>query len=201
MVALPIAGNGKLIEGRREAYPDLTNPDLTNPDLTNIGTANPDLTNPDLTNPDLTNPDLTNVDISAGSLTDVTWKLTNQGNTTATFAIHLVTPLGQQSVPPGFKLQLLLTRVYITPAMSNTACQLIQVGQSVLVTNIPNPRLFSPVSPDLTNPDLTNPDVTNSTITVAPGETARVTLRIQAPTKGCHTSEDTAHCAPRTVLT
>jgi uncharacterized protein YjbI with pentapeptide repeats len=163
--------------------PDLTNPDLTNPDLTNIGIANPDLTNPDLTNPDLTNPDLTNTDIRNGSLTDVSWTLKNQGNTTASFTIHLVTPLGQQSVPPGFKTQLLLTKTYITPTISNTTCQLIQVGQAVLVTNIPNPVFFSPASLDLTNPNLTDASVTNPTVTLAPGESARVTLRIEAPTK------------------
>ena len=168
--------------------PDLTNPDLTNPDLTNPGTATPDLTNPDLTNPDLTNPDLTNTNISAGSLTDFTWRLLNKGNTTSTFSIRLVTPYGKASVPAGFKTQLLITRTYATPAPSKTECKVIEYAQTQLVANIVNPKFVTPgtpdlTNPDLTNPDLTNPDLTNPTVTVAPGETVRVTLRVHAPTK------------------
>lgn len=163
--------------------PDLTNPDLTNPDLTNLGIPNPDLTNPDLTNPDLTNPDLTNADISNGSLTDVTWQISNKGNTTSTFAIRLVSPFGPKSVPPIFKTQLILHSTYTTPAASKTSCEVIKLGQNIVAANINNPAFLSPASPDLTNPDLTNPDLTNASITLGPGETAEVTLRIQAPTK------------------
>jgi hypothetical protein len=165
--------------------PDLTNPDLTNPDLTNLGVARPDLTNPDLTNPDLTNPDLTNADIQLNSLTDVTWTIKNQGNTTASFAIRLVSPFGRASLPEGFKTQMILHKSYATPALSTTSasCQVVELNQAILVANIVNPTFFAPVSPDLTNPDLTNPDLTNATISVAPGENAYVSLRVQAPTK------------------
>jgi parallel beta-helix repeat protein len=164
--------------------PDLTNPDLTNPDLTNTGTATPDLTNPDLTNPDLTNPDLTNADLAIRSLTDVTWTVRNRGNTTATFAVRLVTPRGKDSVPEGFKTQLILHKTYTTqilPTDPLATCHLIDLNQSILVANIVNPTFFSPVSPDLTNPDLTNPDLTNATIALAPGEQGLVTLRVHAP--------------------
>jgi uncharacterized protein YjbI with pentapeptide repeats len=181
--------------------PDLTNngtaaPDLTNPDLTNVGTAAPDLTNPDLTNPDLTNPDLTNTDIANGSLTDSTWKITNSGNTTTTFKVRLVLPNGQASIPQGFKLQLLLHKIYLTPGTAFTAgsgasssCTPNETTQNVLVANLPlntasfNPIFATPASPDLTNPDLTNADPANATITLAPGEQGRITLRIQARTK------------------
>ena len=164
--------------------PDLTNPDLTNQDLTNMGVAAPDLTNPDLTNPDLTNPDLTNFDIAAASLTDQTTKITNTGNTTATFAIRLVTPLGQASIPQNFKLQLILSKTYATPAAPTSgACQVIELNHNTVVANVPNPQFISPLNPDLTNPDLTNPDLTNTTLTLAPGETGLINLRIQAPTR------------------
>jgi hypothetical protein len=162
--------------------PDLTNPDLTNPDLTNLGLVSTPVTNPDLTNPDLTNPNLTFTDISANSLTDATWKLTNRGNTTASFKVRLVTP---GPVPANFKIQLLVNKSYAYPAVSLTSasCQLTQLNQNILVANILNPVFFSPTSPDLTNPDLTNPDPANATVTLEPGEIARISLRIWAPTK------------------
>jgi hypothetical protein len=165
------------------AAPDTTNPDTTNPDTTNPGTAAPDTTNPDTTNPDTTNPTLTFADISTASLTDVTRTITNGGNTTSTFKIRLVTPNGQASVPPGFKVQLILHKIYSSPAVSKSGCSLIEIAQNVLVANITNPVFFSPTSPNLSDPDITNPDPSSPTITLAPGEVGRVTLRIQAPTK------------------
>jgi hypothetical protein len=80
--------------------PDLMNPDLMNPDLMNPDLMNPDLMNPDLMNPgdvnvsllnpDLMNPDLMNTDFLNGTMTDTVWALTNNGNTTAAYDVHLV---------------------------------------------------------------------------------------------------------------
>ncbi|HBY61446.1 MAG TPA: hypothetical protein DEH78_16615, partial [Solibacterales bacterium] len=160
--------------------PDLTNPDLTNPDLTNPDLTNPDLTNPDLTNPvianpDLTNPDLTNPDLTNGSLTDATYRITNRGNTVAPYTVRLVK---KTDLPEGFKLQLIVYKVYTTPAAKG--CQLLESTRNVLVTNIVNPKLVAPA--EAANPDLTNPDLTNATLYLEPGEQARVTLRVLAPT-------------------
>lgn len=158
--------------------PDLTNPDLTNPDLTNPGVPNPDLTNPDLTNPDLTNPDLTNPDLTNGSLTDGTWRVTNRGNSTAAYNAKL---LLSGSVPPGFKTQMMIYRIYTTPAAKD--CVLLDKSHNVLIANIPRPRFFAPSDPTVTSPDLTNPDLTNATFSLAPGEQARISLRVAGPSK------------------
>jgi uncharacterized protein YjbI with pentapeptide repeats len=160
--------------------PDLTNPDLTNPDLTNLGIPNPDLTNPDLTNPDLTNPDLTNQSLVAGSLTDATWKLTNKGNTSAAYSVQF---LLKNQVPSGITLQVLVYKVYKTPAVKN--CQPVETLQNLLIANVTNPNVTGQHknlgNPDLTNPDLTNPDLTNPSIALAPGEVVNITLRIFNP--------------------
>ncbi len=160
--------------------PDLTNPDLTNPDLTNLGIPNPDLTNPDLTNPDLTNPDLTNQSLIAGGLTDATWQLTNKGNTSAAYTVQF---LLKNQIPSGITMQVLVYKVYATPAVKN--CQPVDKLQNLLIANVTNPNLSSEHNnlgnPDLTNPDLTNPDLTNASVALAPGEVAKITLRIFNP--------------------
>jgi uncharacterized protein YjbI with pentapeptide repeats len=181
--------------------PDLTNPDLTNPDLTNPGAANPDLTNPVISNPDLTNPDLTNPDLTNNVLTDATYRVTNKGNTVAPYTIRLVR---RTEVPAGFKLQLIVYKVYTNPAAKG--CTLSQTTQNQLVANIPNPKLI-PITgqnpdltnPDLTNPDLTNPDLTNATLYLEPGQQARVTLRILAPTKAAATTFVETNVSPTVV--
>jgi uncharacterized protein YjbI with pentapeptide repeats len=155
--------------------PDLTNPDLTNPDLTNPTKATPDLTNPVIANPDLTNPDLTNPDLTNNTLTDGTYKITNTGNTTAPYTVRLIK---KTDLPQGYKLQLIVYKVYTTP--SAKGCTLLETTHNQLVANIVNPN-FSDVS-QIGTVDLTNPDPSNVSLYLEPGQQARVTVRVLAPT-------------------
>ena len=72
------------------ANPDIANPDIANPDIANPDIANPDIANPDIANPDIANPDIANPDIANGAISDATWKLTNKGNTTATYTVQFL---------------------------------------------------------------------------------------------------------------
>ena len=79
--------------------PDISNPDISNPDISNVVVANPDISNPDISNPDISNPDISNPDISNPdisnpdisntTLTDVSWTVTNNGNTSTSFNVNL----------------------------------------------------------------------------------------------------------------
>jgi uncharacterized repeat protein (TIGR01451 family) len=164
--------------------PDLENPAIVNPDLENTRVANPsilnpdlenpDLENPDLENPDLENPDLENADLVNGALSDTTWTITNKGNTAASFTVKL--GLNRQ-LPLGFRSQLIAHKVYQTPTV--LGCSLLKQTQTVLLANIPNPRYVT--AAQFANPDLENPDLENLTVALAPGETARITLRVFDP--------------------
>jgi hypothetical protein len=157
------------------ANPDIANPDIANPDIANPDIANPDIANPDIANPDIANPDIANPDIANGALTDVTWAITNTGNTTATFDVDLF--FKNQNVPGGIKTQLILYRVYKTPESSSGAgCDTKLKTQNVLVANILNPVFKAPGSP--LTPDPANPSEKNATMWIEPGGTARITLRI-----------------------
>src|SRR6185503_6393093 len=162
--------------GSNEVYnPDLANPDLANPDLANPDLANPDLANPDLANvgvlnPDLANPDLATPDLANFSVSDATYSLTNAGNTTAAYKVRLV-----GTSPADVKLQLILSKRYLTPVAYQ--CNLAQEAQNSIDANIPRPPVTDPANPDLANPDLANPDLANATLSLAPGETARLTIR------------------------
>ena len=111
--------------------PDITNPDIAAADTENVLVLSPDITNPDLESllPDITNPtlsssDLTNYrllnpDITNGALLDATWRMYNRGNTSAVYDVNL---LLNGAIPSGFRLQLLLHKVYTTPEEQN--CEL-----------------------------------------------------------------------------
>jgi uncharacterized protein YjbI with pentapeptide repeats len=156
--------------------PDITNPDITNPDITNPDITNPDITNPDITNPDITNPDITNPDITNGSVSDTTWEVENKGTTSASYSVKL---LLNGAVPPGFKLQLILHRIYTTPVPDN--CNLGLQSHNVLIANIRNPEFTD--AADLANPDITNPDITNATLSLGPNEKGKITLRVVDPNR------------------
>jgi uncharacterized protein YjbI with pentapeptide repeats len=149
-----------------------TNPNITNPDITNPNITNPNITNPDITNPNITNPDITN-----GSIQDVTYPITNNGNTTASYTVKTAL---NGTVPSGIVLQLLINKLYQTPVAVN--CVLGVQTHWITVANITNPTLFMASNPNITNPDITNSAPTEASVTLAPGETAYITFRVVNPT-------------------
>ena len=177
------------IENIRVANPDIENPDIenpdienpdienvrvANPDIENLTITNPDIENPDIENPDIENPDIENPDIENGAVADVTWKVSNTGNTTAAFNVNVF--LAQQNLPTGVKTQLILFKTYRTPVTVANACQLGFQTRNVLVTSILNPTFIQPASAG--PPDQNDPSEKNASMWLAPGEEGRITLRV-----------------------
>ena len=166
--------------------PDIDNPDIDNPDIDNIQVANPDIDNPDIDNPDIDNPDIDNPDIdnpdidnpdidNQSLMTDVSWSITNTGNTTAAYNVNLF--FAQTTFKPEISTQLILYRTYKTPVVQN--CVLKSETRNVLVANVPNPQLVKSSTGQVSDPN--DPSATNATIYLAPGESARITLRVFDP--------------------
>jgi hypothetical protein len=171
--------------------PDISNPDISNPDISNVvvvnpdisnpDISNPDISNPDISNPDISNPDISNPDISNSAFADVTWTVSNKGNT---FSSYTVKTILASNFPQGFLQQLVIRRVYATPVASG--CSLTLQTESELLTNIVNP-MFSPQS-DVANPDISNSAIGNATVAVGPNQTLRITLRVVNPNKTTNTT-------------
>jgi hypothetical protein len=175
--------------------PNITNPNITNLNVDNISATNPNITNPNITNPNITNPNITNPnitnpDITNGSIQDVTYPVTNTGNTTSTYTVKVATNV---TVPSGIVLQLLINKLYQTPVAVN--CVLGVQTHWITVANITNPMLFTAANPNITNPDITNSAPTEGSVTLAPGETAYITFRVVNP------SPSTISFNPLTAIT
>jgi hypothetical protein len=162
--------------------PNITNPNITNPNITNVSATNPNITNttitnPDITNPNITNPNITNPDITNGSIQDVVYPITNDGNTTATYTVKTAT----FSAPPsGIVLQLIINKLYQTPVAVN--CQMGTETHWNTVANITAPKLYTASDPQLGNPNITNAAPNEASVTLAPSETAYITVRVVNPT-------------------
>ena len=182
------------------ANPDIANPDIANPDIANPDIANPDIANPDIANPDIANPDIANPDIANGAISDATWKLTNKGNTTATYTVQF---LIDRVIPSSIKSQLIINKTYSTPVANG--CSLTTQPQTAVVANIVNPTLLNQktlgrvrsvilaharahnglrvAQPRDSVSDITDDGLDNATVSVGPGETLNITLRFYNPDK------------------
>lgn len=157
--------------------PNVANPNISNPNISNLEIAdpnisNPNISNPNIANPNISNPNIANPNISNTALTDVTYELKNEGNTSASYTVNLI-----GNLPPTVSnVQLIVNKPYLTPTFSlENACQLSVQSQNILLTNV-NAPVFSNLS-DYTNPNIANPNISNATFMLAPGETALVTMR------------------------
>ncbi|MEP7118620.1 MAG: MBG domain-containing protein, partial [Acidobacteriota bacterium] len=149
------------------------NVNVANPDIENLTVANPDIENPDIENPDIENPDIENPDIENGAIADVTWTVSNTGNTTSAFNVNLF--LANAGVPAGTKTQLIVYKVYKTPVIDPNGCDLRTESRNLMLFNVPNPNF---ITPGQTLPNQNDPSDTNATLWLAPGEVGRVTLRV-----------------------
>ena len=109
-------------------------------------------------------------------MSDTTWTITNKGNTSGSYTVKLGL---SGTLPAGFRSQLIAHKIYRTPVV--LGCSLLKQTQTVLLANIPSPRFVAP--DEFLNPELENPELENLTIAIAPGETARITLRVFDPDK------------------
>jgi parallel beta-helix repeat protein len=120
----------------------------------------------------MTNPDMTNASVS-----DTIWTITNLGNTTSAYDVRLL--LRGTEVPDGFTTQLMIYRTYQTPVSRD--CQLSVQTQNLLVATIPNPPILPAGSPVGFDP--ADGSLQHATLWLAPGESARVALRVLDPDK------------------
>ena len=153
--------------------PDIENRNVANPDIENLGVANPDIENPDIENPDIENPDIENPDIENGVISDVTWTVSNIGNTTSAFNVNLF--LANTAIPTGLKTQLIVYKTYKTPVLAQNGCDLKTETRNITLFNVPSPDF---ITPGRGLPNQNDPSATNATLWLNPGEVGRVTLRV-----------------------
>jgi hypothetical protein len=85
--------------------------------------------------------------------------------------------LKNMEAPTGFKTQLILFKTN-TPGVARN-CTLGVTRQNLVIANVVNPVFTNPS--DLASTAITDPSTTNATIILAPGEQAKVTVRVFDP--------------------
>ncbi|HSE22270.1 MAG TPA: putative Ig domain-containing protein [Pyrinomonadaceae bacterium] len=158
------------------ANQDIANQDIANPDIANVDIANQDIANVDIANQDIANQDIANQDIANTAISDATWTVKNEGNTFTSYSVKL---LQNMEAPAGFKTQLILFKTN-TPGVARD-CTLGVTRQNLVIANVVNPVYTNPS--DLASTAITDPSTSNATIILAPGEQAKLTVRVFDPNK------------------
>ena len=173
--------------------PDFESPDFESPDFESPDFESPDFESPDfesgtLASPDFESPDFESPDFESATMTDLTWPVHNTGNTTSAYKANVYVDLPSD---PGVRYQLVVRRIFASPV---AACAPggppPAAAQNQILVNIVDPD----VKANLFDRDFTSADRTNATFHLAPGEEAKVTLRVycQADTPCPVTDELTA---------
>jgi hypothetical protein len=148
--------------------PNPLNPDIADPNPLNPNPLNTDPTNTALLNPNPLNPNPLNSNVNDEPNSDATYAVTNNGNTNAGYKVTLA------GTPTNTPLQVIVSKTYLTAQSQN--CTLYGQQEPVVLSNVPNAAI--------TNVDFSTPNPLNSapddgTFSLAPGESALITIRGQ----------------------
>jgi len=193
--------------GNETHDPDVSAPLVWNYDLGSLDEPNPSaILNPrgqneSVVNYEVANPRGQNVGVQNTALTDVTWTVTNDGNTTSayTFNIRSNVPDYFNGSDPPLVAQVLVYKVHRVPV--DEGCQLLETRQDELIVNVTQPQVQNPrgqnnppAGTTLSTQDFSlstqaaNLSAQDITFNLAPGEQADVTFRVW--------DEDTADGSP-----
>lgn len=184
--------------------PKITSVQVVNPTIVNIFTPKiftPKIFTPKIVSPDIFTPKISN--LSDNSLTDYSWRVTNKGNTSASYKTsEFAKAVGVSCCPASCSAnpnsctvtdsnpagpscsvcQLVQHKVYESPVANrdasnlNPTCDLTVQQEYITVANVPDPAFTT-----ATSGGGSVSDPTNSTLSLAPGQGNRVTLRVVAP--------------------
>ncbi|NTV80126.1 MAG: hypothetical protein HGA24_01700, partial [Candidatus Aminicenantes bacterium] len=183
--------NAAAILAPRVQNPRVQNYSVVNPRVQNEGVLNPRVQNESIVNNEVPNPRVQNSAAPNAALTDVTWTVTNEGNTTSVFTTNIRSewPEYFDGENPPLIAQVLVYKVNRVPVDKD--CRLYETHQDELMVNIANPRVQNPRVQNSPPPDPVVSSRHNSgsiqaadletgdmTSPMTPGEQADVTVRV-----------------------
>jgi hypothetical protein len=145
--------------------------------LNNDPTTAPISSDTEVHTPQVTNPQVTNPQVTNTTETDITWQVTNVGNTTSAYTSLVDVENAQQLKNNGYQFKVSLRKIYRVPSLV-PACTTVETAQELPISTIANPQVTNPqvTNPQVTNPQVTNPQVTNSSYYLAPSDSGTNSL-------------------------
>jgi uncharacterized delta-60 repeat protein len=178
------------VQNPRVMNPRVMNPRVMNPRVQNPRVMNPRVQNDSIVNQEVANPRVQNPRVQNTALTDVTWVVSNEGNTTSAYTFDIVSTVDQyfSGDDPPLIGQILVYKLHRVPGAYT--CELAETHEDELLVNIANPRVQNPRVmnnvPDEAQATTAQTMAENGneelpqdvTFWLAPGEEAYVTFRV-----------------------
>jgi hypothetical protein len=155
---------------------NILNINILNSSTANTGISNINILNQTIGSINILNQTVGSINILNTPLSDATYRVTNAGNTAHSYRIALYGS-NSNNVP----LQVITTKTYSSPTASG--CTLVQQNQNVRYSDVQNPLVATNLA-DATLPDIADSGIQNPTLSLAPGESAFVTLRGETDAAG-----------------
>jgi len=168
----------------RVMNPRVMNPRVMNPRVMNPRVMNPRVMNDSIVSYEVANPRVMNPRVMNTALTDVTWMVSNGGNTTSAYKFDIVSTYDQYFSGPGALIgQVLVYKMHLAPA--GYQCGLYETHEDELLVNITNPRVMNNVPEEgqasttsATSQTTNGEGPQDVTFYLAPGEEAYITFRV-----------------------
>ena len=168
----------------RVMNPRVMNPRVMNPRVMNPRVMNPRVMNDSIVSYEVANPRVMNPRVMNTALTDVTWMVSNGGNTTSAYKFDIVSTYDHYFSGPGALIgQVLVYKMHLAPA--GYQCGLYETHEDELLVNITNPRVMNNVPEEgqasttsATSQTTNGEGPQDVTFYLAPGEEAYITFRV-----------------------
>jgi len=189
--------------------PRAQNPRAQNPRAQNPRAQNPRAQNENIVNNEMYNPRAQNPRAQNAALTDMTWTVSNNGNTTSAYSFNIASD-SPDDINAAFDAdyeesliaQVLVYKTHMVPI--DNECQLFETHADELIVNYTNPRAqnprvqnVAPTSSNITTLGMSSTEQNGNDIVepitfyLAPGEEAEVILRVYDPnTEEGHSFDD-----------
>ena len=149
-----------------------TSPGISGPGISGPGISGPGISGMTVVSPGISGTNVPAPGISGSAVSDATYSVSNNGNTTASYNVPLI---GCDASPcKGTPLQLVMSQIYLTPG-TDGQCNLIPVQQDITLSNNAHP-VFTPAS-QLPGPGISGSAVSDAQFSLEPGDTAFITIR------------------------
>ena len=163
--------------------PEIDSPEIDSNEILSLGLQtpeidSPEIDSPEIDSPEIDSPEIDSPEIDSSAITDITFKVTNDGNTTGQY--NAKTLVGT-AAGPGFRYQVIVRRTYALPAVG-ADCLPTTIAVSKVAVNLQTSRRRVPEidSPEIDSPEIDSSAIDTASFFVAPDETVEVVVRVRS---------------------
>ena len=153
--------------------PEIESPEIESPEIESLGLQTPEIESGELSGPEIESPEIESPEIESASISDITFEVTNTGNTTGQYNARtfVTAPAGSD-----FRYQVIVRRRYEVPVVGPD-CLLKTLEVSKVDVNITDVALGAP---EIESPEIESSAPGTASFFIAPGDSRDVIIRARS---------------------